>query len=291
MKIGLHINRNRDKDFKCALTTIKAITKLGAVPVLLPELESEIPNEDGLISFEEFEYAKPDVMVSIGGDGTFLAMISENRELDTEFIGINKGSIGFLTQISADAIESSLESIVSGNYRIIMRSQLYVEVFNKDGIRKGADICLNDCFICRGAKPHITKLLLKIDGQDVERFYGDGLVISTATGSTAYNLASGGPLLMPDMKDMIITSVCAHTLHTYSLVVGPESTIEIIVEDVETQPIICPDGRAFVDIEPYDRIVIRLNDKPVKTISIGPDSFFSDVRRKINQRGTFYENG
>ena len=96
---------------------------------------------------------------------------------------------------------------------------------------------------------------------------------------------------MPDMRDMIITSNCSHTFTGFSYVVSPDSLVEIIVEPFETPPIICLDGRDFVDFEDNDRVVIRPCDKPLKTISISPDGFFSVIRRKIIMKGSFYENG
>nr|MCR4688786.1 NAD(+) kinase [Saccharofermentans sp.] len=168
--------------------------------------------------------------------------------------------------------------------------QLLVEVFDKDGNLKGEDVCLNDIMIVRGVKPHVTKLELYIDNQKVEKFYGDGLLVSTATGSSAYSLAAGGPLLMPDMKDILVTPISSHTLYGLKYVAGPESIIRIGVDDFETAPIICPDGRDFIELSPFDSIIITRYSKPLKTATLKSDNFFSDVRKKIVQRGSFYEN-
>lgn len=290
MKIGLFVNTNRDKDYECASRAIGAILSCGAMPVLRPHDAVKFPRKVEGLLFDNFDKADLDVVISIGGDGTFLAMVSELRDINADFIGINKGSIGFLAQVNADDIDDSIKAIASRDYKTIARSRLLVQVYNKNGKLKGEDICLNDCAISRGAKLHVTKLLLRINGQNVERFFGDGLVIATATGSTAYSLSAGGPLVMPDMPDIIITSVCSNTFQDISYVVGPDSTIEVEVEAFETAPIICPDGRDFVTIEPEDRIVITRYDKTLNTILLGGDSFFNDVRRKLVRRGSFYEN-
>ena len=118
--------------------------------------------------------------------------------MDTEFIGINKGSIGFLTEINVEDLDCDIALLTSGKYLTQERTQLKVEVYGSDGRLKGSSVCLNDIMIVRGVKPHITRLELSIDGQKVEKFYGDGLVIATATGSSAYSLAAGGPLLYAD---------------------------------------------------------------------------------------------
>ena len=109
-----------------------------------------------------------------------------------------------------ESIEKDLAQLVSGDYDTIDRTQLICEVFDKDGKLKGTSVCLNDIIIVRGAKPHITTLVLSIDGQIIERFRGDGLVVSTATGSSAYSLSAGGPILMPNMKDIIVKALEKH---------------------------------------------------------------------------------
>ena len=289
MRIGLKVNTNRDEGYACAYKAAQAILDNGAVPVLKPEDKAGFPELAGVV-FEDLRAAAPDVIISVGGDGTFLATVAEYGDTDSAFVGINKGSIGFLAQIEEQNLEECIKTIVSGDYRILNRNRLSVEVYNKDGVLKGTDMCLNDCSIGRGAKLHTVKLLLKVDGQVAERFIGDGLIISTATGSTAYNLAAGGPILMPDMRDMIITANCSHTFSSFSYVVSPESLVEIIVEPFETPPLICLDGRDFVDFEDNDRVVIKASGKPVKTISISPEGFFSVIRHKIIMKGSFYEN-
>jgi len=289
MRIGIKVNTNRDQGYACAYETAKAILKYGAVPVLKPVDEGEFPSLDGVV-YEDLSAASPDVIISIGGDGTFLATAAEYGDTDAAFIGVNKGSIGFLAQIEEDGIDECIGRIVKGDYKILCRSRLDVSVYSKDGVLKEKGLCLNDCSIGRGAKLHTVKLLLKVDGQVAERFIGDGLIISTATGSTAYNLAAGGPVLMPGMREMIITTNCSHTFSGFSYVVSPDSIIEIIVEPFETPPIICLDGRDLVDFEDNDRVVIKTCGKMLKTIDFNPEGFFNVIRRKIIMRGSFYEN-
>ena len=144
--------------------------------------------------------------------------------------------------------------------------------------------------IVRGAKPHVTRLTLTIDGQKIEKFYGDGLIIATATGSSAYSLAAGGPLLMPEMKDIIVTPICSHTFNGLTYVTGPDSVVRVDLDNFESAPMICPDGREFVTLEPFDYIIIKRYSKVLKTATLKSDNFFSDVRKKIVQRGSFYEN-
>ena len=266
MNYGICSNSSRDNGYETAKKTAEIISRLGATPVfeigmddVCPKLK-EVPG----VIFEDFADIDIKTIISIGGDGTFLSKVAKYRELDTEFVGVNLGSIGFLNEILYDDLEKDLAQLISGDYKTIDRTQLKCDVYNKNGKLKGSSVCLNDIIIVRGAKPHITTLVLSIDGQIIERFRGDGLVVSTATGSSAYSLSAGGPILMPGMKDIIVTPICSH--------------------------LICPDGRDFVDLESFDSIEIKRYDKVLKTVCLKPDSFFANVRKKIVQRGYFYEN-
>jgi len=292
MNYGICSNGSRDTGYETAVRTAGIISSLGATPVFEAGMDEECPKLKEVPGVVFADFAKTDIkaVISIGGDGTFLSKVARYRDLDTEFVGINLGSIGFLNEIMLEDLGKDLAQLVSGDYDTIDRTQLKCDVYNKDGDLKGSCVCLNDIIIVRGAKPHITTLIMSIDGQIIERFRGDGLVIATATGSSAYSLSAGGPILMPNMKDIIVTPICSHTLNGYTYVATPESEIKISLETIETAPLICPDGRNFVDLESFDSIVIRRYEKVLKTVCMKKDSFFSNVRKKIVQRGYFYEN-
>ena len=292
MNYGICSNGSRDIGYETAVRTAGIISSLGATPVFEAGMDEECPKLKEVPGVVFADFAKTDIkaVISIGGDGTFLSKVARYRDLDTEFVGVNLGSIGFLNEIMLEDLGKDLAQLVSGDYDTIDRTQLKCDVYNKDGDLKGSCVCLNDIIIVRGAKPHITTLIMSIDGQIIERFRGDGLVIATATGSSAYSLSAGGPILMPNMKDIIVTPICSHTLNGYTYVATPESEIKISLETIETAPLICPDGRDFVDLESFDSIVIRRYEKVLKTVCMKKDSFFSNVRKKIVQRGYFYEN-
>ena len=292
MNFGICSNGSRDTGYETAIKTAKILIDLGATPVFETGMAEECPalKENTGVVFADFAEADIKTIISIGGDGTFLSKVAQYRDLDVEFVGVNLGSIGFLNEILHEDLEKDLAKLVSGDYDTIDRTQLKCDVYNKDGELKGSSVCLNDIIIVRGAKPHITTLVLSIDGQIIERFRGDGLVVATATGSSAYSLSAGGPILMPNMKDIIVTPICSHTLNGYTYVATSESEIKISLEAIESAPLICPDGRDFVDLESYDSIIIKRYDKVLKTVCLKKDSFFSNVRKKIVQRGYFYEN-
>ncbi len=292
MNYGIYSNGSRDSGYETAIKVAEFISVRGSVPVFEKGMDEICPKlkEVAGVVFEDFSKISLKTIISIGGDGTFLSVVSKYRELDTEFVGVNKGSIGFLTEIQMDELEHSVEALLSGDYSTIDRTQLICEVYGKDGSLKGDSVCLNDVMIVRGAKPHITCLGLAIDGQMIEKFHGDGLVVATATGSSAYSLSAGGPILMPDMKDIIVTPICSHTLNGYTYVATPDSEVRISLDTVETAPLICADGREIVALESFDYILIRRYSKVLRTVCMKKDSFFGNVRKKIVQRGYFYEN-
>ncbi len=288
MRFGIHANSNRDKGYEVAEELSRIMLDHGVTPVFREYMQK---TNIGRVEGCEFsDFSDCDVIFTIGGDGTFLGVISDYRDLGIPFVGVNKGSIGFLTQISEQGMEDAVVRIVEGRYKIIDRLQLSAELYDSQGNLKGSEICLNDVAVLRGDKPHIVKLSLFIDHERVERFYGDGLVVATPTGSTAYTLAAGGPLLMPGMDNIIITPLCPHTLQSTSYVISPDSEVEIRLGDFETVPIVTPDGHDFVTLSPYDILKIRRHPSKVKTIDLGYHGFFQDVRRKIVARGSFYEN-
>lgn len=272
MVIGICSNSLRDINYEVARYVCNYITKCGSVPI-----------------FGE-EFKDVDLIISIGGDGTLLSTIYKYRNLGVPFVGINKGSIGFLTDIELDRIDEALSNILAQEYKVINRSQLFVEIYDKEGNLKDSEVCLNDAVVSRGADLHVVNMDVFINGKPVERFVGDGLIVSTATGSTAYSLAAGGPILTPSMEDMIITPLCPHTLHRQSYVIDRDSLIEVHLGKFESRPLISPDGRRMVDLEPDDVICISRYDEVVKTIDMGFKDFYQKVNEKIAVRGSFYEN-
>lgn len=289
MRFGIHSNETRDIDYKTAIELSNFLVDNGSVPVFDEKMkDTAVASIDG-VEFGGFEDV--DVIVSIGGDGTFLSVISKYRSLNKPFVGINKGSIGFLAEVSAYNIDDAFTRIMENRYETIERMQLKAELFDKDGNLKSTDVCLNDVSVLRGDKPHIVRLSLFVDNERVEKFQGDGIVVAAPTGSTAYNLASGGPLVMPDMNVILVTPLCPHSLQNMSYVIGPDSVVEIHLGSFETVPLVCPDGREFPNIEQGDVLRISRYEHSVKTISLNFTGFFQTVKRKIVARGSFYEDG
>lgn len=289
MRLGIFSNISRDIRYEIAASCADIIADRGSVTVFPESMkDQDVIKDKKNVEFGSFENC--DVIISIGGDGTLLSAVSEYRDLDIPFIGINKGSIGFLTEIDVPDLESDLDKVLNGQYEIAERSQLYVEIIGEDGIVREDFVCLNDCVVTRGAKLNIVKMDLWIDGQYVEKFYGDGIIVSTPTGSTAYSLAAGGPILMPHMRNMIVTPLCPHTLQRSGYCLTNSDVIEIKLQEFESAPIISGDGRTNLELKQNDTVRITGYKSSIKTITLGKQGFFETVRSKISARGSFYEH-
>jgi NAD+ kinase len=169
--------------------------------------------------------------------------------------------------------------------------QLEVNVISQSGERKGSGICLNDVVVARGSLLHVITLDLLIDNDYVERLSGDGVILSTPTGSTAYSLAAGGPIVKPELNIFLVTPICPHTLHNRSYVVTEDSVVEISINKFSDRPMLSLDGRNEIELELFDRILIKKAAHPMKMARIGYSNFYQTVRQKIRARGSFYEDG
>ncbi len=225
-----------------------------------------------------------DILVVLGGDGTILQVV---RDLDGNLkpiFGINLGSLGFLTCVSSTALEQAVDSIVAGSYVLSHRTLLDVEI-ESDGKILGHRTGLNDAVISRGEFSRLIRLQARIDGQVLTDYNADGLVISTPTGSTAYSLSAGGPILTPECGVFVITPICPHVLTNRSVIVSDDSRISISPCADQHDIFLTVDGQELIKIKAGDTIRIR---KATKTLPLAmlPDMSFSEVlRQKLKWSG------
>lgn len=289
MLLGIISNREKDPDYSFARYVAEKIVKRGSIAVVDDFYRDTELGKDSNVIVDAYE--KCDLIFCLGGDGTFLSAVHDHFLKNVPIIGINLGSIGFLTEINPDQFEDALERIHNNDYRIENRMQLEVTVVSESGEEKGNGICLNDAVIARGFLLHVLTLDLFIDNDYVERLSGDGVILSTSTGSTAYALAAGGPIVKPDMNVMLVTPICPHTLHNRSYVVTEDSVVEIRIKKFSEKPILSMDGRNEINLDPLDRILVRKSKHSIKLAHIGYTNFYQTVRQKIRARGSFYEDG
>lgn len=288
MRFGIVSNKDKDKDFAFAIHAAEYIREKGSTAVVDHSYQNTSLCSGTQVEISTYEDC--DLIFSIGGDGTFLSAVHDHYAKDVPIIGVNLGSIGFLTEIQPEQFEDALDRILDGNYSIENRIQLEVVVKDKDGIEKGRGLCLNDAVIARGFLLHVLTVDLFIDNDYVERLSGDGVILSTPTGSTAYSLAAGGPIVKPELDVFLVTPICPHTLHNRSYVVKEDSTVEIRLKNFHEQPLLSMDGRNDISLSPLDCIYVSKSDHPMKIAKIGYSNFYQTIRQKIRARGSFYED-
>jgi NAD+ kinase len=224
-----------------------------------------------------------DLMVVLGGDGTLLA-VARALPRPIPILGVNMGSLGFLTEVNRGDLYPSLVRVLAGSYTLEERS-LFAADLHRDGGETLAFRVLNDAVIGKSALARIIELALAVDGNLVGHFRADGLIISTPTGSTAYNLSAGGPILFPQLPVAVITPICPHTLSLRPLVVPDTSAIEVTLQTEREEVYLTLDGQEGAGLGYRDRVVIRRSDTVVHLVKAAGRTFYESLRGKLRWGG------
>ncbi len=251
---------------------IKKCFGLYNIELLLEKKSANMIGEEG---FELDELVKKvDFLVSIGGDGTLLSVVRNSFKDDLAILGIHMGTLGFLTDILFDQLDLFLKDFQAGNYRIDNRMLVECSVADKEFV------AFNDIVISRKTVSSMIKINAKIDGWSFNSYYGDGVIISTPTGSTAYNLSVGGPIVYPLTEAFIITPVAPHSLTQRPLVISADTEIEFKIVD-EQGAILLIDGQDTFEVEEGAVIKVTIADKKAKLIHRTERNFFKVLNEKL----------
>lgn len=221
-----------------------------------------------------------DLAIVLGGDGTMIAVSRLLGARKVPVVGVNFGSLGYLTEFSIDELFPVLEEVLAGNVSTDSRTMFDVVARRADErLMEGA--VLNDAVINRGANSPIVELDCWIESQFVNRFRGDGLIISTPTGSTAYTLSAGGPILHPATKAMVITPICPHALSNRPVVVPDTVQLEIELITRGKEVVLTLDGQLHVPLDAGDRVTISKSDRGLELIKPAKRNYFEVLRDKL----------
>lgn len=223
---------------------------------------------------------KPDFVVVLGGDGTLLATGHDVARAGIPIVGVNLGSLGFLTEVKQDEIHQALAAIDAGRCALSLRSMLECRLL-RNGRVMAAYEALNDVVVNQGALARITDFDLRINGQFVSNYKADGLIVATPTGSTAYSLAAGGPILAPDVPAFVITPVASHALTNRPLVVQDTDVIEISMKSSREAAFLAIDGQQGMSVIDGDIVQCRKSELQVKLLKLPERSFFDVLRTKV----------
>lgn len=224
-----------------------------------------------------------DMVIAIGGDGTTVRAAKKAAVYDKPTLGINGGTLGFLSGIEKNEVEMLFE-VIRGNYKLENRIMLKAEITDDSGCVKTYH-CLNDAVISRGDFSRLINFAIYSDGRELMNVRADGVIISTPTGSTAYSLAAGGPVLSPDLDCFVVTSICPHSLVDRSTVVNSKNELFVnISSDINNNAVLTCDGEDPVDITQSTKVVISISEYTAKLVKIKPDNFYEILKKKIIER-------
>jgi NAD+ kinase len=222
-----------------------------------------------------------DLLLTLGGDGTLLRGARFVALDAVPVLGINLGHLGFLTAAMPDEMESALRAWSSGQYTLDARMALAIEVVREDGSRSGAYVALNDAVLHKGGAARVIRLKVTAWEEEVGIYSADGIILSTPTGSTAYSLSAGGPIVHPMVDCIIATPISPHTLSFRPLVLPADETITVEVLGPTEELILTIDGQESERLTPGARVVIRRAPDPVRLVRLSGQTFFSTLRRKL----------
>ncbi|MFT4146612.1 MAG: NAD(+)/NADH kinase [Mobilitalea sp.] len=280
---------NKEKDIDLSVTNkiVAYIQKAGHTAFLssLSDIQSVVKKEHLPINLH--------CAIVLGGDGTIIKASNDLMVYEIPILGVNLGTLGFLAEIEEHNVYEALDRLFNDDYRIENRMMMEGEAIQYAIGQKeqccSTDYVLNDVVITRKGFSRIINLGIYVNDELVDNFLGDGVIISTPTGSTAYNLSAGGPIVMPRTQVMVITPICPHSLSPRSVVVSAEDTIKIIVgkskKTQEAEAIATFDGNKVIDLGTEDCVIIKKAKYNTKLIKLNCTGIYEILRSKLGNNG------
>jgi NAD+ kinase len=231
--------------------------------------------------------AESDLIFALGGDGTLLVAVHAVARADREtpIFGVNLGSLGFLTQVGADELPAVLAECRIDGFTVRGRMMLSASVEK----RGAAAVALNDIVIRNGAASRMLSFEARVDGDVITRFAADGLILATPTGSTAYTLSAGGPVVMPGVEAIVATPICPHTLSIRACMIPPGAVVEIEMLSCDDDTLVGADGDRLCSVSAGDTVVVRRAEREARLVEIGQHSYYEILGRKLRWSGRVIE--
>ncbi len=223
-------------------------------------------------------------VIVLGGDGTFIQAVRDFAGLDIPLVGVNMGTVGFLAAIDLDGLHDGLDALIDGKFTIQHRIMLYGQVY-REGRRLQKSIAFNDVIVTRSGFSRLVELKIYVNDQLLDIYAADGVIVSTPTGSTGYNLSAGGPVVFPETEMMIITPICPHSLSARSVVVSAQAKIKIEVgrrrKTQKEEALVTYDGQTVWELESSDVVEVVQASTKVPIVNIRQKSFCDILRNKM----------
>lgn len=273
---------NLDKDTKLIVTKeiIQFLLENNCTPVLPVQIAEAVSMPGFGASIEDI-YKSVEFLIVLGGDGTLLNVGRRAAQYNTPLLGINLGTLGFLTDTEASGAFQSIESVLKGDYIEEKRLMLEASILNKSIVSE-SHIALNDVCVTRGAFSKLVDLRVHVNKEYLDTFRADGIIISTPTGSTAYNLSAGGPILKPDTRMVAITPICPHAIHSRSVVISDDDIVTIeIGKNSRGDFLLSVDGQSGSPLDRDSIIQVKRSSFYTTIIKTNKLGFYDILRKKL----------
>jgi NAD+ kinase len=277
-RVGIIANRRYDGLGVLLRDLLGAAAGLGVSFAMESGLDELIEDADVVETADDI-----DLLVTLGGDGTMLRGARFLAGRQVPILGINLGRLGFLTCCGVDEMHGAIARFVANENRIEPRMAL--EAFTQHGAGQPPWRALNDVVLHKGGFARVVRLRVSVDEEMIASYAADGIVISTPTGSTAYSLSAGGPVVVPTVESLIVTPISAHSLGVRPVVLPSSATIQVQALDGPEELLVTIDGQVGATVPPGDTLVVRRADAPVLVVRFSDVTFFSRMRRKLGWGG------
>ncbi|HHX62052.1 MAG TPA: NAD(+)/NADH kinase [Epulopiscium sp.] len=282
-RIGIIPNIIKDQGLVMTKQVIKWFEDHHFTIMVTPDI-AKLLERSNLESTEEELFKTSDCIVVLGGDGTLLGVAQKAAVEAVPIIGVNLGRLGFLTDIEKETALASFEKLVTEDYYIEERLMLEVQIISESSEIQ-TFIALNDISITRDSYSRMIDYSIHINGQYADVYPADGIIVATPTGSTAYSLSAGGPIVDPKANIMVITPICPHTIYSRSIIVSEQDTIDILIPDLQGGSVgVSIDGKKVYSIEPKDIIRVSKSHFTSRLLKISDHTFYDILRNKIVER-------
>jgi NAD+ kinase len=279
-RVGL-IGKSGDQNVSTTLRALSALLGRRRLQIQVDEdVADMLADSVGPVVTRETLARQCDLAIVVGGDGTLLNAARSLADTGCAVLGVNLGRLGFLVDVSPDEMDMQIDRILGGNFIEEPRTLLHAAV-TRDGEPVDESTALNDVIVHKKDIARMIELDTWIDGHFLNRNRSDGLIVATPTGSTAYALSGGGPILHPDLDAITLVPICPHTLSNRPIVINHDSRIEIVIHEGTLQAQISCDGQVTLTLDPGDRVTVRRHDHDLRLIHPPGHDYFDVLRRKL----------
>lgn len=280
--VGIYVNMTKDKNLEITKSIVVWLEENNCKVILAKTTAHQLGRVELGHSLEEM-FKKSSFVIVLGGDGTLLGVARQILWNETPIVGINMGHLGYITEVELDDMYNSLTKILEGKYKVEERMMLEADII-KDEKKVKTFYCLNDIGITRGTLSRMVKLKTFIDDSYIDTYFGDGLLVSTPTGSTAYSLSTGGPIVSPGVRVILLTPICSHSLTSRALVVSEEDKIMIEIDDNHREVFLTVDGQQGYKLKNGDKVIIKKAPFAAKLVKVTDRNFYDVLRTKLRNR-------